>query len=283
MPTGAHAAAHPVRPTTTTTKTKTKTTTSPTTTTSSLINILIVYFLLFSSSSSSFICAQQINESDSLLKFKASLQNADAPLANWNSTLATPCSGNTGNWAGVLCFNGYVWGLQLENMALKGKIDADALIPLRFLRTLSFMGNQFEGAMPDWKKLGALKSLYLSNNQFSGSVAEDAFKGMTSLKKVHMANNKFSGPLPNSLESPKLIELRLENNQFSGAIPAISSEHLKLLNVSNNQLEGPIPEALSKMDPSSFSGIISDAALILVMINLILVLSGLIRCLIYKY
>ncbi|KAL0310267.1 UNVERIFIED_CONTAM: Pollen receptor-like kinase [Sesamum calycinum] len=145
-------------------------------------------------------------------------------------------------------------GLQLENMNLKGQIDVNSLISLRFLRTLSFMNNNFEGAMPDWRKLGALKSLFLSNNQFSGDIPDDAFKGMTSLKKVHLANNKFTGHIPSSLESPKLIELRLENNQFTGTIPAISSDHLKTLNVANNLLEGPIPAPLARLDPNSFSG-----------------------------
>ncbi|KAL7140598.1 hypothetical protein ABFS83_09G129600 [Erythranthe nasuta] len=200
---------------------------------------------------------QNIDESELLLKFKSSLQsnNGGEVLADWNASIkGSPCSGNNGNWDGVLCFNGYIWGLQLENMSLKGQIDVNSLVPLRFLRTLSFMGNNFQGSMPDWRKLGALKSLFLSNNQFSGDVPQDAFKGMTSLKKVYMSNNQFTGPIPASLESPKLIELRLENNQFIGTIPAISSDNLKLLNVSNNQLEGPIPAPLSKLDPSSFSG-----------------------------
>ncbi|KAG8388473.1 hypothetical protein BUALT_Bualt02G0129400 [Buddleja alternifolia] len=224
MPRGAQAAAHPVRPI-----------------------IIIIILLMYSSSC---VLGQEENAAEALLKFKSSLANADPALSNWNPS-TTPC----GNWIGVMCFNGYVWGLQLENMNLKGQIDVNSLVPLRFLRTLSFMNNALEGTMPDWRKLGALKSLFLSNNQFSGQIPADAFKGMTSLKKIHMANNKFTGPIPASLESPKLIELRLENNQFMGSIPPISSDNLKLLNVSNNQLQGPIPAPLLKMDPSSFSGL----------------------------
>ncbi|KAK4487804.1 hypothetical protein RD792_005505 [Penstemon davidsonii] len=236
MSRGAHAATHPVRP-----RLKTP---SP---------ILIITFTLLSFSSI-FVSAQE-NAAQSLLKFKSSLANSDPALANWKPNVP-PCppQGSQGNWLGVLCYNGYVWGLQLENMNLQGQIDVDSLINLQYLRGLSFMNNRFEGQMPDWRKLGALKSLYLSNNRFSGQIGDDAFRGMTSLKKVHLANNRFTGHIPSSVESPKLIELRLENNQFTGGIPAISSESLQAFNVSNNQLEGPIPAPLAKLDPSSFAG-----------------------------
>ncbi|KAL3632178.1 hypothetical protein CASFOL_025162 [Castilleja foliolosa] len=218
-----------------------------------LIFILVVSFSFFLSSSA----VHDQNEAQPLLHFRSFLQqhnpNITNQLSNWNPS-KPPCTRNQGNWAGVLCYKGFVFGLKLENMNLKGPLDIDSLIPLHSLRTLSFMDNTLDGPIPDWRKIGALKSLYLSNNHFSGQILEDAFKGMYSLKKVHIANNMLSGHIPTSLESPKLIELRLENNQFTGSIPMISSEHLTLLNVSNNQLEGPIPEVLSKMDPTSFAG-----------------------------
>ncbi|KAL2479194.1 Pollen receptor-like kinase 1 [Forsythia ovata] len=220
----------------------------PTTFVISLLLLLLVFLPTLSMGD------DQGDANKALLNFKGSLANTEEALANWNSSIS-PCNGNYGNWNGVLCFNGYVWGLQLEKMNLRGQIDVDSLIPLRALRTLSFMSNSFEGQMPDWRKLGALKSLFLSNNQFSGQIPDDAFNGMTSLKKVFMANNKFTGKIPTSLaKSPRLIELRLDNNQFTGPIPEFRPDNLKQLNVSNNQLEGPIPAVVSNLDPSSFSG-----------------------------
>ncbi|KAA8541517.1 hypothetical protein F0562_022669 [Nyssa sinensis] len=192
-------------------------------------------------------------DSDALLKFKASLSNAGA-LDTWDPS-TSPCSVENGNWNGVICFEGNIWGLQLEDMDLSGDIDVDSLVPLRLLRTLSFMNNNFEGSIPDFKKLGALKSLYLSNNQLSGRIPDDAFAGMGSLKKLYLSNNKFTGTIPASLAAlPRLLELRLEANQFVGALPNFLQKDLKLLNVSNNQLEGPIPEALISMGPTAFSG-----------------------------
>ncbi|KAF8392766.1 hypothetical protein HHK36_021003 [Tetracentron sinense] len=193
------------------------------------------------------------SDSDVLFKFKESLAN-DTALGNWNAS-TSPCSGNKGNWVGVLCSKGTVLGLQLENMGLMGLIDVDSLMGLPNLRTVSFMNNSFEGPMPDIKKLGALKSLFLSNNNFSGEIPDEAFAGMGSLKKIYLANNEFTGKIPLSLVAvPRLLQLRLEGNQFQGKIPDFRQKDLRAFNVSNNELEGKIPAGLSKMDTSSFSG-----------------------------
>ncbi|RAL43789.1 hypothetical protein DM860_014290 [Cuscuta australis] len=199
------------------------------------------------------------SSADALINFKNTLVagpnglTASRELASWDPATA-PCSGNAENWRGVLCYNGDVWGLQLENFNLSGDIDVDSLTPLRFLRTLSFMNNAFEGLMPDWRKLGALKSLFLSNNRFSGEIPGNAFASMTSLKKVYLSNNNFAGRIPVSLATtPRLLELKLDNNGFTGTIPEFPPG-LKLLNVSNNKLEGRIPRSLSVMDPSTFAG-----------------------------
>ncbi|CAN4089270.1 unnamed protein product [Withania somnifera] len=199
------------------------------------------------------------SSSEALFNFKSSLSTSSAKgkdvFASWVPS-TSPCTGNNANWMGVICFEGDVWGLQLENLQLSGAIDIDSLLPLHFLRTLSFMNNSFKGAIPDWKKLGALKSLYLSNNTFSGQIPDDTFKGMTYLKKLYLDNNQFTGNIPTSLATscPRLFELTLQNNKFTGSIPDFPRDVLKLLNVSNNQLEGPIPPSLSLMGPSTFAG-----------------------------
>ncbi|TYK28524.1 pollen receptor-like kinase 1 [Cucumis melo var. makuwa] len=200
-------------------------------------------------------------DADALLKFKSSLEissNKDA-LVNWGSggSSSSPCSGDKANWVGILCEKGNVWGLKLENMGLKGNIDIESLEGVPHLRTLSLMNNEFEGSLPDVKRLGALKSLYLSRNHFSGNIPGDFFSSMLSLKKVYLAYNQLEGQIPWSLvELHRLLELRLEGNKFSGQIPNFQQNTIKSFNVSNNdQLHGQIPQILSRLDPSSFSGI----------------------------
>ncbi|XP_007023629.2 PREDICTED: pollen receptor-like kinase 4 [Theobroma cacao] len=190
---------------------------------------------------------------ETLLTFKDSLANPSA-LSNWNASIS-PCHKDRANWIGVLCLNNTIWGLQLENMGLAGLVNIEILAALPNLRTISLMNNNFEGTMPDIRKLGALKALYLSNNRFAGQIPNDAFKGMRSLKKVFLANNAFTGTIPLSLTTlPKLVILRLEGNQFVGQIPDFKHKSVKVVNLASNQLEGPIPASLSKMGASMFSG-----------------------------
>ncbi|XP_022724508.1 pollen receptor-like kinase 4 [Durio zibethinus] len=192
-------------------------------------------------------------DTEILLTFKDSLANPSA-LSNWNASIH-PCKGDRANWIGVLCLKNKIWGLQLENMGLAGLVNIEILDTLHTMRTISLMNNNFEGTMPDIRKLGALKALYLSNNRFTGEIPDDAFQGMRSLKRLFLANNAFTGKIPSSLTTlPKLIILRLEGNQFGGRIPDFNPKVVKVVNLANNQFEGPIPASLSKMGASMFSG-----------------------------
>ncbi|KFK35922.1 hypothetical protein AALP_AA4G053700 [Arabis alpina] len=192
------------------------------------------------------------SDADCLLKFKDTLANGSV-FYSWEPE-TSPCKGNYANWFGVLCSN-YVWGLQLEGMGLTGTLDLEPLVPMKNLRTISVMNNEFSGPMPEIKKLSSLKSLYLSNNRFSGEIPGDAFHGMPHLKKILLANNAFRGTIPSSLATlPMLLEMRLNGNQFQGQIPNFQQEDLKLASFENNDLDGPIPASLRNMDPGSFAG-----------------------------
>ncbi|KAE9586414.1 hypothetical protein Lal_00044752 [Lupinus albus] len=204
----------------------------------------IIPFLLF--------VVDAASDTELLLKFKESLQNNQV-LSSWNAS-TPPCSAGNSHWIGVRCYNQHIWGLKLENMRLKGVIDVDSLTTLPYLRTISFMNNEFQSTWPELDKLVGLKNIYLSNNKFYGEIPGKAFENMKWLKKIHLSNNIFTCDIPTSLSYlTRLIDLRLDGNKFSGHIPPFHKT-LKSLNVANNQLVGEIPAILSNMPASSFSG-----------------------------
>ncbi|KAA3478462.1 pollen receptor-like kinase 3 [Gossypium australe] len=213
---------------------------------------LFVSLLLLLSLLLRLVCA--VSDSQALLKLKESFDNAGGgALDSWNSD-SVPCN-KEGHWKGLLCFNGILMGLRLEGMGLSGKIDIDALLLIKELRSFSVINNSFTGNIPEINRLGYLKSLFLSKNKFSGEIPSDFFAGMRSLKKVWLSDNKFSGKIPDSLSKlSRLIYLRLENNQFSGEIPDFHTQTLISINLSNNKLEGEIPSSLSKFKGNVFAG-----------------------------
>ncbi|KAM3344660.1 pollen receptor-like kinase 2 [Capsicum galapagoense] len=195
------------------------------------------------------------SEAEILLRFSKSLQQNGA-FANWNPNVQ-PCNKTTdkSNWANVICENGFVFGLQLENKGLSGTIDVDALKDLPNFRTISVMNNNIEGPLPTLSKVAGLKTAYFSNNKFSGEIDNNVFEGMHWLKKLHLEHNQFTGKIPSVLgKLPKLTELRLENNKFVGQIPDFNQERLRDMNFSNNSLEGPIPRGLYNLKASAFEG-----------------------------
>ncbi|KAK8595822.1 hypothetical protein V6N12_064331 [Hibiscus sabdariffa] len=195
-----------------------------------------------------------VSDPEILLKFKSSLTNHTA-LKSWKNNSKPICDGKRTNWIGVVCQEGSILGLKLDNMGLSGTIDSNALIALSNLRTLSFMNNNFNGSVPKFNKLTGLRSIYLSYNRFSGHIPGNAFEGMVRLNKLYLSKNRFTGPIPASVATlPKLWDLKLDGNRFSGKIPDFKQKELHVVDLSNNQLEGPIPSSLRKMNPDMFAG-----------------------------
>ena len=207
---------------------------------------VLPFFLLLLLPSLSF----SLSEYEALLKLKQSFTRADR-LSSWLPD-SSPCSAK---WVGIICFNGTVTGLHLTGFDISGKIDIEALNALHGLRTISLVNNSFSGPIPDFHRVGALKSLLLTGNQFSGEIPKDFFAHITSLKKFWISYNQFNGTIPESVtQLSHLIELHLEHNHFSGPIPPMKIPTLKQLDLSNNKLEGEIPESLSIFSVDSFKG-----------------------------
>ncbi|CAK8560478.1 unnamed protein product [Lathyrus sativus] len=210
------------------------------------------FFILIFNIIIRFSITSSMTEAEALLSLKNSFTNS-AALDNWiASTL--PCAEDE-QWEGVICYNGLVTGLRLGRMELSGKIDVDALLELKGLRTISLEDNSFAGPIPELNRIGYLKGIYMSRNKFSGHIPKEYFQKMNSLKKVYLSDNEFTGEVPLSLaDVPTLLELHLENNQFSGVIPNLNSPALVEFNVSNNNLEGEVPKSLMRFSESSFLG-----------------------------
>ncbi|KAK7275561.1 hypothetical protein RIF29_16680 [Crotalaria pallida] len=210
------------------------------------IVIIIIFINIFPKTYS-------MSEAEALLNLKKSFSHAEA-LKTWVDDGKPPC-GEDDQWEGIICNDGLVTGLRLGEMGLQGKIDVDALLELKALRTISLVKNSFNGSIPELSKIGFLKAIYLSRNRFSGEIPDDYFHEMRSLKKLWLDGNEFTGKIPSTLSKmPQLMELHLENNQFNGTIPDIDNPELVEFNVSNNKLEGGIPASLSKFNESSFGG-----------------------------
>ncbi|OIW14616.1 hypothetical protein TanjilG_32958 [Lupinus angustifolius] len=140
-------------------------------------------------------------------------------------------------------------------MELSGTIDIDTLLELPNLISFSVINNDFEGPMPEFKRIASLRALFLTNNKFSGHIPDDGFEGMRRLKKVFLAENGFNGHIPRSLAKlPALLDVDLHGNNFQGIIPEFQQRHFRVFNLVNNLLVGPIPEGLSNVDPSSYAG-----------------------------
>ncbi|KAK7411842.1 hypothetical protein VNO78_03285 [Psophocarpus tetragonolobus] len=211
------------------------------------MGVVRVYLFLFLFLLLSVCCAL---ETQSLLRLKESLTNSERALASWIPNVS-PCSGS---WTGVVCFDNVITGLHLSDLGLSGPIDVEALAEIHTLRTLSFVNNSFSGPIPQFNKLGSIKSLLLTQNNFSGSIASDFFSPLKSLKKLWLSGNNLTGSIPESLTELELLkELHLEFNSFTGRIPNLRQE-LRSLDVSNNKLEGPIPEKMGRFSARSFEG-----------------------------
>ncbi|KAK5829995.1 pollen receptor-like kinase 3 [Gossypium arboreum] len=208
-----------------------------------------LFFSLLITISFPSLCFSQ-SDVDTLIKLKQSFLQGD--LNSWiPAPGSSPC---LQKWVGVICSGESIVGLHLTNLHLSGTVDVLPLLQLRDLRSISLMSNSFTGPIPDFNKLGALKSLYLSRNQFSGDIPSGYFSSMRSLKKVWLNENQFTGRIPESLmQLPHLLELHLDGNQFDGTIPPLKTSNvLRSLNLTRNNLQGRIPESFYNFSAASF-------------------------------
>ncbi len=159
----------------------------------------------------------------------------------WGGDAGTECT-----WYGVVCNDGHVQELQLDNNALVGTLPP-ALGDLAHLQVLSLAMNQLSGSFPEqWSGLDAIRGLYLHSNQLTGSLPQWLGE-LTTLQGIALGSNQLSGPIPDSLANlSQLQTLHLGGNQLSGPIPAALAAlpALTQLHLQYNRLSGFVPQAL---------------------------------------
>ena len=182
----------------------------------------------------------------------------DALIALYNSTDGANWTGNTGwlgavgtecTWYGVLCSEGRVQYLLLDNNQLNGSIPPE-LGNLSSMVRLNLFANQLSGGIPlELGNLSSLQELYLGVNQLSGNIPSE-LGNLSSLGRLWLPDNQLSGSIPPALGNLTGLQwLSLYNNQLSGSIPPELGElsSLEILGLFNNHLSGSIPPELGEL------------------------------------
>ncbi|GLT45213.1 hypothetical protein SLA2020_190620 [Shorea laevis] len=223
-----------------------------------------LFFLLplhsaFLVSTSGSFTTSLLNQTETLLKWKASLDNqSQSFLSSWVGD--SPC-----NWVGIGCDRvGSVTNISLPNFGLKGTLDKPNFLAFPNLIYFNLGNNSLYGAIPsEIRRLSSLAILDLARNQLSGSIPSDVgflnslanlslynnnFSGnLTNLSLLQLNNNNFSGPIPTEINNLTVLKrIQLSNNGFTGYLPnnICIGGLLKHFSSENNYITGPIPKTL---------------------------------------
>ncbi|KAF2285799.1 hypothetical protein GH714_007850 [Hevea brasiliensis] len=206
---------------------------------------LLVFSVHVLSSASPPAVQTEVAEADSLLRWKASLDNQSQYfLSSWNTTAGRPC-----NWFGIHCNEaGSVSNISLTDSGLEGTLQSFSFPSFPNLVTLNLSNNSFHGNIPSHiGNLSKLKILDFSVNEISGSIPQEI--GMlNSLTYIDLSDNFLTGNLTN------LWALYLDSNQLSGSIPQEIGmlRSLTELALSHNNLTGPIPTSVGNLTTLSY-------------------------------
>ncbi|KAK7300319.1 hypothetical protein RJT34_11162 [Clitoria ternatea] len=193
---------------------------------------------------------------DALLEFKKSIQNDPFGLVtnSWDSK-SLDSNGCPQNWYGILCSEGNVVSITLDNAGLVGEFNFLAISGLMMLRNLSVVNNQFTGNLLHIGVMESLEFLDLSLNKFNGSLLSN-FVQLHSLVYLNLSSNELGGTVPIGFyKLEKLKYLDLHANNFSGDVMDIFSQMGSVLHVdlSSNRFSGTLDLGLG--DDSFLSSI----------------------------
>ena len=193
---------------------------------------------------------------DTLLELKKSIQNDPSGLVlnSWDSK-SLDSDGCPQNWYGILCSEGNVISIILDNAGLVGEFNFPAIGGLKMLQNLSVVNNQFTGSVLQIGPMESLEYLDLSLNKFNGLLPSNLVK-LRNLVYLNLSSNEFEGTLPIGLHRLRQLKyLDLHTNKFSGDIMHIFSQMGSVVHVdlSSNSFSGTLDLGLE--DDSFLSSI----------------------------
>ncbi|XP_050223904.1 probable inactive receptor kinase At5g10020 isoform X2 [Mercurialis annua] len=183
------------------------------------------------------------SEFESLLELKKGIQKHPF-LVSWDSkSLAS--NGCPQDWYGVVCVDGHVASITLNDAALVGNFGFPLLSALQMLRNLSISNNQLTGTLSNLPPIHSLEYLDISSNLFQG-IIPSGFPHLLRLKYLDLGGNSFSGDIMNLVSQlGGVLHLDLSSNHFTGSLDLglgddtfISS--IQYFNISHNSLVGQL-------------------------------------------
>jgi Leucine-rich repeat (LRR) protein len=180
---------------------------------------------------------------DALLELKKGIKNDPFGLVlnSWDSK-SLDSNQCPQNWYGILCSEGNVLSITLDNSGLVGEFNFLAISTLTMLHNLSLVNNNFTGSMLHISPMKSLKYLDLSLNKFAGSLPP-SFVELRSLVYLNLSSNELSGTIPNLFHKlDQLKYLDFHGNSFSGDIMHIFDQMGSVLHVdlSKNRFSGTL-------------------------------------------
>ncbi|XVF75840.1 hypothetical protein PTKIN_Ptkin13bG0219100 [Pterospermum kingtungense] len=206
-----------------------------------LLSLSFTLFFVFTSSSS---------EADTLLNFKAFIDDPKHSLSIWSNTSGV----HHCNWTGITCIptpSLYVSSINLQSLNLSGEIPS-SICELPYLSHLNLADNLFNQPIPlHLSECSSLETLNLSNNLIWGTIP-DQISQFEALKVLDLSKNHIEGKIPEAIGSLVYLQvLNLGNNLLSGSVPFVfgNFSELVLLDLSQNAyLVSEIPTDIGKLE-----------------------------------
>ncbi|KAF2300082.1 hypothetical protein GH714_008100 [Hevea brasiliensis] len=191
---------------------------------------------------------------EALLELKKGIEKdpSGKVLVSWDSN-SLASDGCPQNWYGVVCIDGNVDSITLNDAGLVGNFSFPVLTGLKMLRNLSISNNHLMGTISNVGSIESLdlerlKYLDLRANSFSGDIMK-LLSQLGSVVHVDLSSNQLSGSLDLGLGNASFVSsiqyLNISHNALVGQLFAHDGvpyfDSLEVFDASNNQLDGNIP------------------------------------------